>query len=79
MPEMANKLNKIISNPNWNIYNASRAEVARNKPTSPNITTALKQFEAMFKYTSALRDILNEMADNIKVVWWWSFCEKPWG
>ena len=28
----------------------------------------MKQFEAMFMYTSALRRILNEMADNIKVL-----------
>ena len=27
MPDMATKLNKIISDPEWNLYNASRAEV----------------------------------------------------
>ena len=69
MPDMTQKLNIIIMDPNiqWNIYNDSRAEVTRNKPTTPNITKAVKQFEAMFMYTSALRRILNEMADNIKV------------
>ena len=68
MPDMTQKLNNIILNPriHWNIYNDSRAEVTRNKPTTPNITEAVKQFEAMFMYTSALRTIINEMADNIK-------------
>lgn len=68
MPDMTQKLNNIILNPriHWNIYNDSRAEVTRNKPTTPNITKAVKQFEAMFMYTSALRTIINEMADNIK-------------
>ena len=28
MPDMATKLNKIISDPEWNLYNASRAEVS---------------------------------------------------
>ena len=67
---MTQKLNLIIMDPDiqWNIYNDSRAEVTRNKPTNPNITKAVKQFEAMFMYTSALRKILNEMADNIKVL-----------
>ena len=41
--EFANTLNCIL----W--------QVARNKPTTPNVTKAVKQFEAMFKYTSALR------------------------
>ena len=87
MPDMTQKLNMIIMDPNiqWNIYNDSRAEVTRNKETTPNITKAVKQFEAMFMYTSALRyvmkkgymklikyfcfsKILNEMADNIKVL-----------
>ena len=70
MPDMTQKLNMIIMDPNiqWNIYNDSRAEVTRNKQTTPNITKAVKQFEAMFMYTSALRKILNEMADNIKVL-----------
>ena len=70
MPDMTQKLNMIIMDPHiqWNIYNDSRAEVTRNKPTSPNITKAVKQFEAMFMYTSALRKILNEMADNIKML-----------
>ena len=60
----------IIMDPDiqWNIYNDSRAEVTRNKQTTPNVTKAVKQFEAMFMYTSALRRILNEMADNIKVL-----------
>ena len=68
MPDMTEKLNKIImdSDIQWNIYNDSRAEVTRNQPTTPNVTKAVKQFEAMFMYTSALRNILNEMADNIK-------------
>ena len=67
---MTRKLNMIIMDPDiqWNIYNDSRAEVTRNKPTTPNVTKAVKQFEAMFMYTSALRRILNEMADNIKVL-----------
>lgn len=70
MPDMTEKLNKIIMDTDiqWNIYNDSRTEVTRNKPTTPNITKAVKQFEAMFMYTSALRNILNEMADNIKVL-----------
>ena len=70
MPDMTQKLNLIIVDPDiqWNIYNDSRAEVTRNKPTNPNITKAVKQFEAMFMYTSALRKILNEMADNIKIL-----------
>ena len=70
MPDMTEKLNKIIMDTDiqWNIYNDSRAEVTRNKPTTPNVTKAVKQFEAMFMYTSALRMILNEMADNIKVL-----------
>ena len=70
MPDLTQKLNLIIKDPDiqWNIYNDSRAEVTRNKPTNPNITKAVKQFEAMFMYTSALRKILNEMADNIKVL-----------
>ena len=70
MPDMTRKLNMIIMDPDiqWNIYNDSRAEVTRNKPTTPNVTKAVKQFEAMFMYTSALRRILNEMADNIKVL-----------
>ena len=70
MPDMTQKLNLIIMDPDiqWNIYNDSRAEVTRNKPTNPNITKAVKQFEAMFMYTSALRKILNEMADNIKIL-----------
>ena len=40
MPDMTQKLNMIIMDPNiqWNIYNDSRAEVTRNKPTMPNIT-----------------------------------------
>ena len=40
MPDMTQKLNMIIMDPNiqWNIYNDSRAEVTRNKPTTPNIT-----------------------------------------
>ena len=68
MPDMTEKLNKIImdSDIQWNIYNDSRAEVTRNQPNTPNVTKAVKQFEAMFMYTSALRNILNEMADNIK-------------
>ena len=68
MPDMTEKLNKIIKDADiqWNIYNDSRAEVTRNQPTTPNVTKAVKQFEAMFMYTSALRNILNEMADNIK-------------
>jgi len=65
---LTGKLTKIINGPVWKLYNYSRAEVARNKPTTPNVTKAVKQFEAMFKYTSALREILNEMADNIKVL-----------
>ena len=70
MPDMTEKLNKIIMDTDiqWNIYNDSRTEVTRNKPTTPNVTKAVKQFEAMFMYTSALRNILNEMADNIKVL-----------
>jgi len=70
MPDMTEKLNIIIMDTDiqWNIYNDSRAEVTRNQPTTPNITKAVKQFEAMFMYTSALRKILNEMADNIKVL-----------
>jgi hypothetical protein len=70
MPDMTEKLNKIIMDTDiqWNIYNDSRTEVTRNKPTTPNITKAVKQFEAMFMYTSALWNILNEMADNIKVL-----------
>ena len=70
MPDMTQKLNMIIMDPDiqWNIYNDSRAEVTRNKPNDPNITKAVKQFEAMFMYTSALRRILNEMADNIKML-----------
>ena len=70
MPDMTEKLNKIIMDTDiqWNIYNDSRTEATRNKPTTPNITKAVKQFEAMFMYTSALRNILNEMADNIKVL-----------
>ena len=68
MPDMTQKLNKIIMDPDiqWNMYNDSRAEVIKNKPIAPNITKAVKQFEAMFMYTSALRNILNDMADNIK-------------
>lgn len=40
MPDMTQKLNMIIMDPNiqWNIYNDSRAEVTRNKQTTPNIT-----------------------------------------
>ena len=42
MPDMTQKLNIIIMDPNiqWNIYNDSRAEVTRNKQTTPNITKA---------------------------------------
>jgi len=70
MPDMTLKLNMIIMDPNiqWNFYNDSRAEVTRNKHTTPNITKAVKQFVAMFMYTSALRKIFNEMADNIQVL-----------
>ena len=62
MPDMTQKLNMIIMDPNiqWNIYNDSRAEVTRNKETTPNITKAVKQFEAMFMYTSALRYGMNK-------------------
>ena len=43
MPDMTQKLNMIImdSNIQWNIYNDSRAEVTRNKPSTPNITKVL--------------------------------------
>ena len=56
MPDMTEKLNKIIKDADiqWNIYNDSRAEVTRNQPTTPNVTKAVKQFEAMFMYTSRL-------------------------
>lgn len=69
MPNITEQLDAIITDEEiqWNLYNNSRAEVTRNEPISPNKTMAVQQFEAMYMYTSALRKILVEMADNIKV------------
>ena len=51
MPDMTQKLNMIIMDPNiqWNIYNDSRAEVTRNKQTTPNITKACRIINNIFK------------------------------
>ena len=69
MPNITVALDAIIhdSRVQWDVYNSSRAEVTSNIPISPNKTMAVRQFEAMFMYTSALRRILVKMAENIKV------------
>ena len=69
MPNTTVQLDKIIHNAKiqWDVYNNSRAEVTSNKPIKPNKTMAIRQFEAMFMYTSALRRIVKKMAENIKV------------
>ena len=69
MPNITVALDAIIhdSRVQWDVYNSSRAEVTSNIPIRPNKTMAVRQFEAMFMYTSALRRILVKMAENIKV------------
>ena len=69
MPNITVALDSIIhdSRVQWDVYNSSRAEVTSNIPIRPNKTMAVRQFEAMFMYTSALRRILVKMAENIKV------------
>ena len=69
MPNITVALDSIIhdSRVQWDVYNSSRAEVTSNVPIKPNKTMAVRQFEAMFMYTSALRRILVKMAENIKV------------
>ena len=57
----------------WTLYNKSRYEVLLNRPliSGVNVTMAACVFEAIFNYTSTLRVILQEMAENIEVrnVW----------
>ena len=74
MPNITVALDAIIHDTRvqWDVYNSSRAEVTSNIPIRPNKTMAVRQFEAMFMYTSALRRILVKMAENIKVTL--SFC-----
>ena len=52
MPDMTQKLNMIIMDPNiqWNIYNDSRAEVTRNKQTTPNITKVGNLIKSSYQY-----------------------------
>ena len=53
----------------WTLYNKSRYEVLLNRPlvSGVNVTMAACVFEAIFNYTSTLRVILQEMAENIEV------------
>ena len=51
----------------WTVYNRSRNEVLLNRPLGVNVTMAACVFEAIFNYSSTLRVILQEMAENIEV------------